>query len=94
MTGPDDILSRSESVVTKKTGNEYVLVPVVDNIADMDSVYTLNETGTFIWEKIDGEKTVRELIKAVVEEYNTDTETATADLMEFIDEMKLFLIIK
>lgn len=94
MTGPDDILSRSESVVTKKTGNEYVLVPVVDNIADMDSVYTLNETGAFIWEQIDGEKTVRDLIKAVVEEYNTDTETATADLMEFIDEMKLFLIIK
>ncbi|MBN2633537.1 MAG: PqqD family protein [Bacteroidales bacterium] len=94
MTGPDDILCRSESVVTKKTGNEYVLVPVVNNIADMDSVYTLNETGAFLWEHIDGKRTVKELIRAVVEEYNTDTATATEDLMAFIEEMKRFLIIK
>ena len=45
MTGLKSILSHSPSVVTRKTGNEYVLVPVSNNIADMNSVYTLNETG-------------------------------------------------
>ncbi len=45
MTGLKSVLSRSPSVVTRKTGNEYVLVPITNNIADMNSVYTLNEAG-------------------------------------------------
>ena len=70
------VLSHSSSVVTRKTGNEYVLVPISDNVADMDSVYTLNETGAFIWELIDGKKSVSDLIKALAEEYKIDIETA------------------
>jgi methyltransferase-like protein len=85
------ILSHSSSVVTRKTGNEYVLVPVTDNIADMDSVYTLNETGAFIWEQIDGEKTVEEIIEAVTEEYETDKTTAERDVIEFIGHIGKYL---
>jgi hypothetical protein len=85
---------RSPSIVTRKTGNEYVLVPVANNIADMDSVYTLNETGAFIWDLIDGEKCVKDLIGAVIKEYDTDTETATNDVLSFIDAMSKYLIIK
>ena len=86
--------SRSTSVVTRKTGNEYVLVPVTNNIADMTSVYTLNETGAFIWELIDGRKSVEELIKAVIDKYDVDKETATTDVYSFIDNMSNYLIIK
>jgi len=86
--------SRSPSVVTRKTGNEYVLVPVTNNIADMTSVYTLNETGTFIWELIDGKKSVEDLIKAVIDKYDIDKETAARDVFSFIDIMSKYLIIK
>jgi hypothetical protein len=48
------VFSHSTDIVTRKTGSEYVLVPVANNIADMNSVYTLNETGAFIWEHING----------------------------------------
>ena len=86
--------SRSPSVVTRKTGNEYVLVPVTNNIADMTSVYTLNETGTFIWELIDGKKSVADLIIAVIDKYDIDKETASRDVFSFIDIMSKYLIIK
>jgi len=84
---------RSPSIVTRKTGNEYVLVPVSNNIADMDSVYTLNETGAFIWELIDGEKCVSDLIEELVEQYNIDKDTATEDVFLFIHNMRKYLII-
>jgi len=87
------ILSHSPAVVTRKTGNEYVLVPVTDNIADMDSVYTLNETGAFIWEQIDGKKSVEEIIAAMTEEYDIDKSTATTDVLEFIFKMSSYLIV-
>lgn len=93
MTGLNSILSHSPLVVTRKTGNEYVLVPVANNIADMNSVYTLNETGAFIWEQIDGKRTMREIIAAVNAEYKIDKETASADVLEFVGNMNKYLII-
>ena len=85
--------SHSPSIVTRKTGNEYVLVPLSDNIADMDSVYTLNETGAFIWELIDGKKSVENLIEALINEYDTDSITATTDIFSFIKDLHNYLII-
>jgi hypothetical protein len=94
MTDLESILSHSPSIVTRKTGNEYVLVPITNNIADMNSVYTLNESGAFIWELIDGKKTVEELISAMTEEYDIDRESAKTDIFSFIDDMNKYLIIK
>jgi hypothetical protein len=93
MTGLNSVLSHSPTVVTRKTGNEYVLVPVADNIADMNSVYTLNETGAFIWEQIDGKRTVSEIITAVTAEYEIDNETASKDVFDFMENMKMYLIL-
>ena len=94
MAGLKTILSHSKSIVTTKTGNEYVLVPVANNIADMNSVYTLNETGAFIWEHIDGENSVEDIINEMTEEYEVDFITASEDVFSFIDDMSKYLIIR
>jgi methyltransferase-like protein len=89
----NSVVTQSPSIVTRKTGNEYVLVPIANNIADMNSVYTLNETGAFIWEQIDGKKSVNDLIEALVNEYDIDEQTASKDVVSFIEEMHKYLII-
>lgn len=93
MAGLKSILSHSKSVVTTKTGNEYVIVPVANNIADMNSMYTLNETGAFIWEHIDGKNSVGDLIIELTKEYDINYETASDDVFSFIDDMKKYLVI-
>ena len=93
MAGLKSILSHSSSVVTRKTGNEYVLVPITNNIADMNSVYTLNETGAFIWEQIDGKRSVEEIIIAITTEYDIDNKNAETDVYSFIENMSKYLII-
>jgi methyltransferase-like protein len=94
MKGLNSVLSHSPDVVTRKTGSEYVLVPVANNIADMNSVYTLNETGAFIWEQIDGEKTIEEIILALTEEYDIERESAGKDVFAFIQNLQKYLIIR
>lgn len=84
----------SPSVVTHKTGDEYVLVPIANNIADMNSVFTLNETGGFIWELIDGTRDIETIIAEMVKEYDTDEVTAHEDVMNFMEKMRGYLIIK
>jgi hypothetical protein len=93
MAGLNSILFQSTSIVTRKTGNEYVLVPITNNIADMNSVYTLNETGAFIWEQIDGKRSVEEIINALTDEYDIDYKNAETDVFSFVENMSKYLII-
>jgi hypothetical protein len=93
MAGLKSVLTHSDSIVTRKTGNEYVLVPVTNNIADMNSLYTLNETGAFIWEQIDGKKCVEEIIEALTIEYDIDGKNAETDVFSFIEDMSKYLIV-
>ena len=93
MADLNTILAHAPSIVTRKTGNEYVLVPVTNNIADMDSVYTLNEAGAYIWELIDGKRTAGAIIELLVQEYDIEYETALQDVFSFIENMRMYLII-
>jgi hypothetical protein len=87
------ILSHSPSVVTRKTGNEYILVPIANNIADMTSVFTLNETGAYIWEQVDGKRSVEEIIILMTSEYEVDFETASEDVFDYAEKMSKYLIV-
>lgn len=93
MPGLKSIPSHSPAIVTRKTGNEYILVPIANNIADMNSVYTLNETGAFIWEHINGMTCIEEIIEAVTKEYDIDKLTAEKDVFSFLTDISKYLII-
>lgn len=94
MIGLNSVITHAPSIVTRKTGNEYVLVPVTDNIASMDSVFTLNETGAFIWEHLDGRQNIGEIISALTEEYDVGSEQAAEDLFSFVRDLEKYLIVK
>jgi hypothetical protein len=94
MTTMKSILSHSSSIVTRKSGTEYILVPISNNIADMNSVFTLNETGAFIWDQIDGKKSVEEIIDSLVNEFEIDKSSATEDALKFIDQLGGYLVVK
>jgi hypothetical protein len=84
---------RSPRIVARDTGDEYVLVPVTDNIADMKSVYTLNSTGAFIWNRLDGARTVQDIVNEVEQEFDVDSKQALDDVLSFFHDMKEYLII-
>ena len=75
----DKVYCKSESVVSRKIADEFILVPIKQNTGDLDSIYTLNETAARIWELIDGLINVREIMGKIVEEYETTPEEAEGD---------------
>ncbi|HEX2920750.1 MAG TPA: PqqD family protein [Bacteroidales bacterium] len=87
------VLTQSPSVITRKTGDEYVLVPVTNNIADMNSVFTLNETAGFLWENLNGKRNVEDLVELLVSAYDISRNDAELDVLEFIKDLKKYLII-
>ena len=89
----ESIYTRSPGIVARKTMDDYVLVPVTNNIADMKSVYTLNSTAAFIWDQLDGVRKVKDIISDVENEFDIDGKTAHEDVLSFFLDMKEYLII-
>jgi len=91
MISLSSIPSHSPAVVYRRINDEYLLIPLTGNIADMDSLYRLTETGAFIWELVDGERTISDITSKVVEEFDVEPEIAEKDALEFFREIRGFL---
>ncbi len=83
------VFARSPDLVARSIEGEEILVPIVHSGDEVDSIYTLNEVGKFIWERIDGERTFKDIIDAVKDEYEgkaghmeRSVETFVRDLLE------------
>ena len=79
---------RNENFVYRKIQDETILVPIKDNVGDMESIYNLNEVAAFIWEQLDGEKTLLDIRNMIVEEFEVSPEQAQADLCDFVSQLK------
>ena len=83
----NEIKELKSRMVCRKVDNEMVLVPLVNEVAEMKVIYTLNEVASFIWDKIDEVKTFEEIVNAVVESFEIDYQTAFNDVNVFFIEL-------
>lgn len=85
----------SKEVITRQIEGELVIVPMVEGIGDLDSqMFSLNETGTAVWEKLDGKTTLEEIIRELANEYNTSYDqikTDVLDIMQMFEKMGLLI---
>ncbi len=82
-----EIYRQDDSIVSRRIEDEVILVPIRQNVADLESIYTLNEVGAHIWEQIDGQRTTTEILALTVEEFEVSEEEAQKDLAEFIEQL-------
>jgi Coenzyme PQQ synthesis protein D (PqqD) len=70
--------------VTRSIAGETIVVPVRGQVGDLDAIYNLNETGAFIWDQIDGRKSVTQVVEALRAEFEVSPEEAEKETSEFI----------
>ena len=88
MEGLDRIFKKNENFVFRKIEDETILVPIKDNVGDMGSLYNLNEVAAFVWEQINGKKTLQDIKNKLLEKYDVPAEEAGNDLSEYIAQLK------
>jgi hypothetical protein len=82
-----DIFEPSEEIVFREIEGELILIPLVSGIGDMEEdLFTLNETGKAIWGRLDGKKTVEEIIQFLETEYDSPLSEIQKDVMGLINE--------
>src|SRR5580658_10797945 len=82
------VFVRSRAVVSRVVAGETLIVPVRGKVGDLASIYSFNETGSLIWKLLDTPRTVGEVVGAVAEEYQVDTEKVRQDVLRFLGEMR------
>jgi hypothetical protein len=84
---PDDIFQIPDSVVTREIVGETLLVPISGDLADMDNIFALNNTGAFIWGKLDGETRLASIRDQICEAFEVESPDAWEDMQVLLAEL-------
>jgi len=90
----DIVYSRDPDVIFRAIADEFILVPIRQKAVDLKSVYTLNETGAFIWELIDSSRSVSQIKDRVAEEFEVEARQAQDDVLEIVSQLEALGLIK
>lgn len=84
----DERYRRSETIISRNIAGEAVLVPLRRNAADLDNIYALNETAAVVWEALDGQTPLREVLARILAEFEVEESQAEADLIELVAQLE------
>lgn len=84
----DKFFVRDNDIVSRKISGELFLVPIKGKLADMERIFTLTAVAEYIWDRLDGQKSLHEVRNDVVAHFDVDQEQADADIREFIGELE------
>jgi len=84
----EKVYKKSDSIVSRKIGDEFILVPIKQDVGDLESIYTLNETAARIWELIDGKIKVTDIKERIVQEFEITPTEAERDLIEHLQQLE------
>lgn len=79
---------RDSSLVSRKVGNHLVLVPVKKNIGDLNKIFKMNEVGMRIWDIIEEEHTLPEILSILYDEYEINEDRLRSDTGKFLDKLE------
>lgn len=78
----------SENVVAREIQGEFIIVPIVSGIGNMeDEIFTLNETGKIIWQIMDGKKTLISIAKELAAQYDAPQSEIEKDILGITQEL-------
>ncbi len=66
----------------------YVVIAGASAARDFHGMITLNESGAFLWERLQTHISEEDLVSALCAEYEIDPETAAADVKKFLSIAK------
>ena len=81
------VYRRSPGVVFRSIAGETLLVPASGKTAAVGRLFTLNETGAFVWGRIDGKRSAEAIARELRAEYRVGEEEARADVADLLDRL-------
>ena len=81
---------RRSTMVTRRVAGELILVPITSRMGEEAALYTLDEIAAFLWDRLDGTCTGRDLVAALESAYAVGKTEAAQDVRVFLEQLKAF----
>lgn len=76
-----------DGFILRSVAGESVVVPTGDDL-DLNMMITLNDTGAFLWKRLETGAEEDELVAALLKEYDVEEQTARTHVAMFIRKLK------
>ena len=74
--------------MTRAIAGETLVIPIARATADLESIFTLNDVGSRIWELLECPVAPSRLVATIAWEFDVSPADATRDVAEFLDSLR------
>ena len=84
----DKVYKVSEDVVAREVQGEFLIIPITSGMDDSeDVIFSLNETGRAIWNKLNGKKTLKDIENELAREFEAPLKEIGKDILGIAEEL-------
>jgi methyltransferase-like protein len=87
----NNVLKKNPDMVARVIDDETILMPIYKTSDDINCIYTLNKSAAFIWDAIDGKKTIDQIKGLVSKKFDSkpgEIDKEMAGLLKDLKEIK------
>jgi hypothetical protein len=82
-----------KELICRQIAGDRFLVPVGKTVYDTNGLFVLTEVGAFIWDLLPSVNEERQIVDAILEEYDVNEQTAASDVSVFLQKLRELEII-
>jgi hypothetical protein len=80
-------VNKAQDFVTRRIGNQTLVVPLTSGVGDLNAIYSLNETGAVIWQMLRDRMPLPQIVAAVCRQFEVSAEEAAGDIRDFMADL-------
>ncbi len=69
----------------RKIADEVLLIPITQNGADLQKVFSLNRTAAYVWELLEEPQTMHDINIKVCQNFHSDTVSIREELLDLMN---------
>ena len=73
--------------VLREIAGDYIIIPTGSTVLEFNGLVTVNEVGVTLWNMLQEEVTMDELVQGILNEYDVEEEVARNDIQEFLAKL-------
>ena len=74
-------------LVSRRIGEQTILVPITSGVGDLDAIYTLSDVGSRAWALLQSPCSLRAIGATLAAEYDVTEDDAVRDALAFVDDL-------
>lgn len=73
--------------ILREIAGDYIIIPTGKTVLEFNGLITVNEVGVSIWNMLQEDVTLEEIVQGILDEYDVEESVAKEDVEEFLNTL-------